>query len=52
MLRRERKENANASTQTWCCNILGPHSGLVEDSGRPGRDAVLFDGGSRRFSGT
>ena len=42
MVGRERKINANASTQACCCDILGSHSGLVEDSFRPGRDAVLF----------
>jgi len=42
MLGRERKVNANASAQTSCYDILGSYSGLVEDSGRPGGDAVLF----------
>jgi hypothetical protein len=39
---RKRKVNANSSTQTCCSDILGSHSGLVEDLGRPGGDAVLF----------
>ena len=42
MLRRGREVNVNASTQTCCYDILGSHSGLVEDSGRRGGEAVLF----------